>query len=60
MDTHTPYFVKINLHFYINSLGFHVVEFIHNRNRPKKDPDAFRGPEVFFKFEKKLKKNLYL
>ena len=34
--THTPYFEKRNIHFYINRLGFHVVEFIHNRNGPKK------------------------
>ena len=54
--THTLYFEKINFHSYINRLGFHVVEFIHNRNRPKKDPDEFRGPEEFIKFEKKIKK----
>ena len=55
-ETMTPYFEKRNIHFYINVLGFHAVEFIHNRNRPKKDPDEFRGPEEFFKFEKRIKK----
>ena len=54
--THTPYFEKRNIHFYINRLGFHAVEFIHNRNRPKKNPDEFLGPEEFFKFEKRIKK----
>ena len=54
--THTPYFEKRNIHFYINVLGFHAVEFTHNRNRPKKDPNEFRGPEEFFKFEKRIKK----
>ena len=54
--THTPYFEKRNIHFYMNVLGFHAVEFIHNRNKPKKDPDEFRGPEEFFKFEKRIKK----
>ena len=53
--THTPYFEKRNIHFYINRLGFHAVEFIHNRNRPKKNPDEFLGPEEFFKFEKRIK-----
>ena len=53
---HTPYFEKKNIHFYINRLGFHAVEFIHNRNRPKKNPDEFLGPEEFFKFEKRIKK----
>ena len=52
--THTPYFEKRNIHFYINRLGFHAVEFIHNRNRPKKSDDEFRGPEEFFKFEKRI------
>ena len=54
--THTPYFEKRNIHFYINRLGFHAVEFIHNRNKPKKDPEEFRGLEEFFKFEKRIKK----
>ena len=54
--THTPYFEKRNIPFYMNVLGFHAVEFIHNRNKPKKDPDEFRGPEKFFKFEKRIKK----
>ena len=54
--THTPYFEKRNIHFYINKLGFHAVEFIHNRNRPKSNPDEFRGPEEYFKFEKRIKK----
>ena len=54
--THTPYFEKRNIHFYMNVLGFHAIEFIHNRNRPKKDPNEFRGPEEFFKFEKRIKK----
>ena len=54
--THTPYYEKRNIHFYMNRLGFHAVEFIHNRNRPKKNPDEFLGPEEFFKFEKRIKK----
>lgn len=54
--THTPYFEKRNIHFYINKLGFQAVQFIHNRNNPKKNDDEFRGPEEFFKFEKKIKK----
>ena len=52
--THTPYFEKRNIHFYINRLGFQAVEFIHNHNRPKKSEDEFRGPEEFFKFQKRI------
>ena len=54
--THTPYFEKRNIHFYINVLGFHAVEFIHKRSAPKNDKNEFRGPEEFFKFEKRIKK----
>ena len=54
--THTPYFEKRNIHFYINVLGFHAVEFKHKRNSPKNDKNEFRGPEEYFKFEKRIKK----
>ena len=54
--TCTPYFEKRNIHFYINRLGFHAVEFIHTKNRPKNEDGEFRGPEEYFKFEKRIKK----
>ena len=54
--TYTPYFEKRNIHFYMNVLGFHAVEFIHNKNTPKNEDGEFKGPEEFFKFEKRIKK----
>ena len=54
--TYTPYFEKRNIHFYMNVLGFHAVEFKHNKNTPKNEDGEFRGPEEFFKFEKRIKK----
>ena len=57
-ETHTPYFEKRNIHFYVNKLGFHIVEF-YNKNH--KDPHQ-KGEQVggmpeeisydFFRFEK--------
>lgn len=35
-ETHTPYFDKRNIHFYINKLGFRAVEFY---NKKHKDPN---------------------
>lgn len=56
-ETHTPYFEKRNIHFYVNKCGFHIVEF-YNPYHP--DPHAPRddvaGGEYFFHFEKKMKK----
>lgn len=34
-ETHTPYYDKRNIHFYINRCGFKIVEFFHPRH---KDP----------------------
>jgi hypothetical protein len=49
---HTPYFEKRNIQFYINNLGFHAAEFIHERNWPKQSENEFRGSEEYFKFER--------
>ena len=54
--SYTPYFEKRNIHFYINVLGFHAAEFHHTKNTPKNEDGEFRGPEEFFKFEKRIKK----
>lgn len=32
-ETYTPYFEKKNLHFYINKLGFNVVEYFNEKHR---------------------------
>ena len=46
------YFEKRNIQFYINNLGFHAAEFIHERNWPKQSENEFRGSEEYFKFER--------
>lgn len=59
-ETHTPYFDKRNIHFYVNRLGFHIVEFF-NKNHP--DPHLDNGSaggmpseigQNFFRFEKRI------
>ena len=51
-ETVTPYFEQRNIHFYINKLGFHIVEFY-----PKflKDKDMPRGMDGMFRFQKIIK-----
>ena len=43
--TVTPYFDKRNIHFYVNKLHFHIIEFIYNKNKDN---------EGMFVFEKKM------
>jgi hypothetical protein len=52
--THTPYFEKRNIHFYVNVCGFHIVEY-HHAGHP--DPNQQRetdlpGDDGMFRFEK--------
>lgn len=56
-ETHTPYFEKRNIHFYVNKCGFKIVEYF-NKNHP--DPhmtegEDLAGEEDFFRFEKVMK-----
>ena len=56
-ETHTPYFEKRNIHFYVNKCGFKVVEFYHEK-RP--DPHSTQHKEhspldEMFRFEKEMK-----
>ncbi len=53
--TCTPYFEKRNLHFYINRLGFHAVEFFNPYHRDRSIPDGMIGGDYFFRFEKIMK-----
>lgn len=59
-ETCTPYFDKRNIHFYINSCGFHAVEF-YNKYHPDPhfpedtDDDMFDG---MFRFQKRMKQDL--
>lgn len=51
----TPYFEKRNIHFYVNKLGFHIVEFFNEHHPDPNESDAFEedksGGEMF-RFEK--------
>lgn len=64
--THTPYFEKRNIHFYVNVCGFHIVEY-HNARHPDPNhpepnhpepgnPDQQKLPDGggMFRFEKRF------
>ena len=54
-ETHTPYFEKRNIHFYVNKCGFHIVEFF-NKYHPESNvdySDPIPGGDGFFRFEKR-------
>lgn len=56
-ETCTPYFDKRNIHFYVNKLGFHIVEFFNDKHQDLEDPiDNFSLEEGMFRFEKIMKK----
>ena len=52
-ETVTPYFEQRNIHFYVNKLGFHVVEFY---TKFLKDKDMPEGMDGMFKFQKIISK----
>ncbi len=54
--THTPYFEKRNIHFYVNVCGFHIVEYYHSRHPDTGHPDTLEQAEddfEMFRFEKR-------
>ena len=57
-ETCTPYFETRNIHFYVNRLGFHIVEFFNHHHRDPHDPDpssvAHEGHDGMFRFEKRM------
>lgn len=53
-ETHTPYFEKRNINFYVNKCGFHIVEFFNPSHLASHVVDT-PGGEFFFRFEKKMK-----
>jgi len=54
--THTPYFEKRNIHFYVNRLGFHIVEFFHKGHPDPHHPDEDGlMDDGMFKFEKRIR-----
>lgn len=56
-ETCTPYFEKRNVHFYVNKCGFHIVEFLNEKNPGKDTPEDFIGDggEGMFVFKKEMK-----
>lgn len=55
-ETCTPYFEKRNIHFYVNKCGFHIVEFLNEKNPGKDMPEDFIGDggEGMFVFQKQM------
>lgn len=54
-ETCTPYFEKRNVHFYINRLGFHAVEFFNPHHKDTRISEDMIGGDYFFRFEKVMK-----
>ena len=56
-ETCTPYFDKRNIHFYVNRLGFHIVEYFNEKHPdPNMQLDCYKEDDGMFKFEKVMKK----
>lgn len=56
-ETHTPYFEKRNIHFYVNKCGFRIVEFYNARNPDPHSPTDSQsgdGDGDMFRFEKRM------
>jgi len=55
--THTPYFEKRNIHFYVNVCGFHIVEYYHSGHPDPHRPDEpnLPGDDGMFRFEKRMR-----
>nr|WP_247894548.1 GNAT family N-acetyltransferase [Azospirillum sp. B510] len=53
-QTHTPYFEKRNIHFYVNKCGFRIVEFYSDRHPDPHSPgpSGLPGGGEMFRFEK--------
>ncbi len=53
-QTHTPYFEKRNIHFYVNKCGFKITEFfnVHHSDPHGSGPDGLPGGNEAFQFEK--------
>lgn len=54
--THTPYFEKRNIHFYVNVCGFSIVEYFNDRHPDPSHPTDLDlpGDGGMFRFEKQL------
>ena len=55
-ETCTPYFDKRNIHFYVNKLGFHIVEYFNEKHPDTNRPlDCYEEDDGMFRFEKVMK-----
>lgn len=55
-ETCTPYFDKRNIHFYVNKLGFHIVEYFNEKHPDTNRPlDCYEEYDGMFRFEKVMK-----
>ena len=55
-ETHTPYYDKRNIHFYVNRCGFKIMEFFNQKHRdPHQKEDSTKNSNDFFRFEKEMK-----
>ena len=57
-ETCTPYFERRNIHFYVNKLKFHIVEYYNSKNPDPNMLDDYKESNEFdgmFKFEKVMR-----
>lgn len=59
-ETHTPYYDKRNIHFYVNRCGFKIVEFFNTKHLDPHQKGETSGNipienNYFFRFEKEMK-----
>ena len=59
-ETHTPYYDKRNIHFYVNRCGFKIVEFFNPKHKDPHQTSDNAGNiplenNYFFRFEKVIK-----
>lgn len=59
-ETHTPYYDKRNIHFYVNRCGFKIVEFFNPKHKDPHQAGESAGNipkenNYFFRFEKEMK-----
>lgn len=59
-ETHTPYYDKRNIHFYVNRCGFKIVEFFNPKHKdPHQKGDTVGNIPIennyFFRFEKAMR-----
>ena len=53
-ETHTPYFDKRNIHFYVNRCGFKIVEFFNEKHPKPENGSSGKKEFEFFRFEKEM------